>query len=410
MKIILSALYPYAFFILLLIMPFDEYLRALPNILLIILVVTFPFIIKKEDFKKLYTAPALIFFVFVIFLVLNSLFLDRIDGNFKVVNKILIPVGVIILYLPINDFKKINKAIIFSSLIAIAYSLYNIAFLINDTGTFEFGNSRNPLDTLLIDRLYLGLLSVISILVSYKSLTKKFNPYNSYNLANIIINILFVFLIVSRIAIITLIVLAVLKLFYGKIRLWKIAATLALMSMTIVVAYVFNDNIEKRFLFTTANNAEESLIDKIMRWEPRTKIWECAYIIAETESSFFQGLGFEGTNEKLIDCYKWNIENVGRKEWFLVEKYNTHNQFIDFYLSTGILSVILFVGLFVTLFLKNRKNYFSSALLVTMFLFAIVENFFHRQIGAYYFGIILIFLLLNYQDNKDQTKKNLLEN
>lgn len=393
MKDLLRSAYPYIFFLLLLVVPFDEYMRAVPNILLVILGVSFPFIIQKSDFKRLQGPAIWIFCGLLIFLLLNALILQRFDENFSVIKKILISLSILILYLPIKDFKPLNRAVIFSALIAIGFSIYHIGILIYNTGDFEFGNSRNPLDTLLIERLYIGLLCTLSILVSYKIIFNGVSQFKRYHIANIIINIFFIFLIVSRIAIVTLIVLVLLNLFYRRIKLWKIGATVGAIAVVMVVAFTINDNLEKRFLFTTPNNADQSLIDKIMLWEPRTKIWECSYIIGKTNSSFLEGLGFDKTVEELVSCYEWNIDNPGRREWFLLKKYNTHNQFIDFYLSTGILSVLLFIGLFLTIFLRIRENYFKMALLLTIVLFAFVENFFHRQIGAYYFGVILIYLL-----------------
>lgn len=406
MKIILSSIYPYAFLVLLMIVPFDEYMRALPNILLIILVLAFPFTVTKADFKKLKNPAVATVLFFVVYLLLNSLFFERLEENFTILKKIFISIGLVILYLPVHDFKKINKAIIFSALAAVLYSLYHIVVLVKNTGTFEFGNSSNPLETLLIDRLYLGLLCVLSILVSYTSMTKRFKAENKYHLANIIINVLFVFLIVSRIAIITLIVLTVLKLFYNKKQKLNTIIVLGLLTITTILAFAFNDNLEKRFFYSTPENTQQSLLEKTMKWEPRTIIWDCTYHIAKEESSFFKGLGFEGAKDKLVGCYSWNIKNESRKEWFLFKKFNSHNQFFDFYLSTGILSALLFILLFIILFFRNRKDFFSTAMLLTIFLFAFVESFFHRQIGAYYFGVILIYLLLNTNNLRRTTETN----
>ena len=61
MRILLSAIYPYAFLLLYLIIPFDNYIRALPNILLAILLIAFPFIVNKDDFQKLKSLPIVIF-------------------------------------------------------------------------------------------------------------------------------------------------------------------------------------------------------------------------------------------------------------------------------------------------------------------------------------------------------------
>ena len=57
MRILLASIYPFAFMLLFVIIPFDDYIRALPNILLIILTISFPAIIKREHFQKIKKVP-----------------------------------------------------------------------------------------------------------------------------------------------------------------------------------------------------------------------------------------------------------------------------------------------------------------------------------------------------------------
>src|SRR5690606_24794740 len=115
MRILLSAIYPYAFMLLYLIIPFDNYIRVLPNILMGILVIAFPFIVKNEDFKKLRSLPIAIFLGLFIYLFLDSFLAGRFQEDSKIINKVMIAVGLAILYIPVADVKKINSAIIFSS-------------------------------------------------------------------------------------------------------------------------------------------------------------------------------------------------------------------------------------------------------------------------------------------------------
>jgi hypothetical protein len=121
MRILLSAIYPYAFLLLYLIIPFDNYIRALPNILLAILVVAFPFIVKKEDFKKLKSLPIAIFLMLFAYLLIDSFGSGRLFEDFNIIKKVMIAVGLAILYIPVADAKKINSAIIFSALAAILF-------------------------------------------------------------------------------------------------------------------------------------------------------------------------------------------------------------------------------------------------------------------------------------------------
>jgi O-antigen ligase len=391
MRIRIASIYPFAFLLLYLIIPFDEYIRALPNILLVILVGAFPFIVSKNDFKKLVKKPAVLFLVFFIFLILNSVLAQRIEEDFYILKKILIAVGLVLLYIPVQDFKKIEKAIIFSALAAMLFSIVNV-FLLNDINSFEF---NNPIDILLVDRLYLGLLSVLSILVSYNSLKPKFHPNNQFYVGNIILNVIFIFIIGSRVAIVILLVVAILRQFYGPHKKLRLLIATGVVAVASIIVFSSHDNFIKNYFVDSESKSSESYSEKPLGWEFRTIIWECACDVGRAEGTNLFGLGFKKTNEKLVECYDRSITNSKTKNWFLSQKFNTHNQFVDLYLSMGFIGFLLFFGIILMLFIRYRKQFFPMALLVTLVLFGLSENFFNRQIGAYYFGFVLIILLSN---------------
>ena len=54
---------------------------------------------------------------------------------------------------------------------------------------------------------------------------------------------------------------------------------------------------------------------------------------------------------------------------------------------------------------KYHQQFFPTALLITIVLFGMVEDYFHRQVGAYYFGFIIIMLLINQLDESNSNKK-----
>jgi len=391
MRILLASIYPFAFLLLYLIIPFDEYIRALPNILLGLLVVVFPFIVNKDDLKKLVKKPALLFLAFFVFLVGNSLLNGRIEEDFYILKKILIAVGLVLLYIPVQDFKKIDKAIIFSALAAMLFSLVNV-FLLNDISSFE---TKNPIDILLVDRLYLGLLSVLSILVSYKSIRPKFHSNNQFYLGNIILNIVFLFIIGSKVALVILVALLLLRQFYGPRRKLRMLIMAGVLALTSVVLISSESNFVKNYLNGSGVKAEQRYKEASLHMDFREIIWKCAYEMGVAKENNFFGIGFNGTKKELIACYDQRIVDTKTKNFFRSNKFNTHNQFMDFYLSTGYVGVVLFIGILLTLFFQYRKQFFPVALLVTIVMFGMAESFFHRQIGAYYFGFILIVLLSN---------------
>jgi len=299
MRILLSSIYPYVFLLLYLTIPFDEYVRALPNILLIILVAAFPLIVNKSDFRKLKRTPTLIFLGFCIALAANMLLTDRIDQNFDVVKMVGISLGLVILYIPIQDFKKIHKAIMFSSLAAIAFSFVMMVYLVNTSSGMPLGSSQDMLDILLIDRLYLGLLCVLSILVSFQELQDKFHPKNKYLIANIVLTVLFLLFIVSTIAIVILIVMLILRQFYGQKKGRRIVFVIGSSALVMTLIFIASDTFTERFLFDEGYVENTSLLEERRIGEPRLTIWECAENISISEGIMMAGLGFNETNSRL---------------------------------------------------------------------------------------------------------------
>lgn len=394
MRVLLASIYPFIFLLLFFTIPFDLYFRAFPNVLLIILAVLFPIVVTKNDFKKIKRVAGAIWLLFFIYVTFLTLFTGRWELDWVVLKKILLVGALVILYLPVNNFKKINKAIIFSSLAAIIYSLIKLFILINQGIEFTFLESAAIIEAMLIDRIYLGLLAVLSILVSYQELRNYYHPDNRYYLANIIINVLFILFIASRIAIITLLVIFVLSLFHSKKRGPQILFATGSILLTAILVFLLNNDFRKKIFYSNNTKTHQGLVANTMSFEPRTIIWDCGLKVSQKDTVLLTGLGFTQTNIALVDCYKENIKDEKKKQWFINQEYNVHNQFFDIYLAAGVGAMILFSLAIFILFIRNRKSFFPSALLVTLVCFAMVENVFHRQIGAYYVGFILLSLLI----------------
>jgi O-antigen ligase len=407
MRILLSAIYPYAFLLLYLIIPFDNYIRALPNILLAILMVAFPFIVKKEDFKKLKSLPVILFVGLLAYLFIDSFFSGRFPEDFNIIKKMMIAVGLVILYIPVADVKKINSAIIFSSLAAIIFSIYNFVLITDATGSFSLGDSPQVVESLLIDRLYLGLLSTFSILISFQEIKKKYHPNNNYYLVNIFVNLLFIVLINSKIALICLLVLVSIKQFYGQRRIWKVA--IAAFTITAVLGLFFLLKSEKGFQHNQveAHKSPPAFIENSLTYELRSIVWQCAQNIIHEEGFMLTGLGFDKTKDELVSCYASQLTNEAKRDKFVSERYNTHNQFLDFYLSAGFIALLIFLTFIITSFIANRKQFLPTAMLAILIMYCFVENVFHRQMGAYYVGFILIVLITSGKTSENNSIKNL---
>jgi len=369
-------------------------MRALPNILLIALAVAFPFVVSKSDFQKLKRLPTLFFIGFVIFVLAQALFLSRFQVDSPVLEKINLAIGLVILYVPIQGFEKIKKALIYSSIAAILFSVGSIIVSVYQGAEFEVLNSGNLIEAMLVDRLYLGLLCVLSIVASYSLLKDTYHPNNSYYVVAIILNVLFILLIVSRIAIIALIVLFILGFFYKRSKGTQLVFVMATLFLGLVLVFILNNDFRKKIFYTPTNTESKGLVANTLEMEPRTIIWNCALSISETHNELWKGLGFSNTNATLVNCYQDSIEDEQKRAWLVAKKYNTHNQFLDIYLATGIVGTLLFIGFILFVFLRNKRQFFPTSLLLILVLFLLIENLFHRQIGAYYVGFVLIMLLI----------------
>lgn len=391
MRILLAAIYPYAFLLLYLIIPFDNYIRALPNILLAILVIAFPFIVKKSDFQKLKSFPVLVFLVLFAYLIINALLTGRFEDDINVISKVLLAAGLVILYIPIDDFKKIQNAIIFSALAAMLFSIYNFVLITDATGNFQLGDSSQVIESLLIDRLYLGLLCVLSILISATSIKRTFSPYNNYHFANILATFIFILLIASKIALIALILMLFLKLFFRYDKEGIIVSMGGMLLIGFLMYFFLNPtNADSEQKTISSNYFENSMTREI-----RSVAWDCSIDVANKVGFTLNGIGFDAFKNELVSCYDSEITEEQNRANFVSQRYNSHNQFFDFYLGAGFIALFLFITFIILNFISIRKNYFQIAIWSLLILYCMLENIFHRQIGAYYVGFILIIMTAN---------------
>ena len=374
-----------------------------------ILVVAFPFIVKKEDFKKLKSLPIAILLALFAYLCIDSFLTGRLLEDYKIINKVMIAVGLAILYIPIADVKKINSAIIFSALAAIVFSVYNFVLITDATGNFALGESPQVVESLLVDRLYLGLLSTFSILISFQAIQKKYHPNNNYYLANIFVNVLFIILIASKIAFISLFVLLLVHQFYGQRKFWKVLIAVGAVVAVVGLFFLLKNEKGNQLYETEATNHKTppAFIENSLTFELRAVVWKCATDIINDEGFNFTGIGFGETKKKLVSCYENKISDPKKRERFVSERYNTHNQFLDFYLSAGFIALLLFLLFIIVSFFTIKKQFLPTAMLAILVMYCLIENVFHRQIGAYYIGFILIVLVTSTQSSENNNIKNI---
>ncbi len=202
-------------------------------------------------------------------------------------------------------------------------------------------------------------------------------------------------------------ILLLIRQFYGQRKIWKIL--IGILATVTVVALFFIIKNKKNIQFNQSENQKDTpaFIQNSLTYELRAVVWQCAQNIAQQEGFLLTGMGFDVTKDKLVSCYETQIDNPKKKERFVSERFNTHNQFLDFYLSAGFIALLIFLFFIGISFISNRKQFLPTAMLAILLMYCMVENLFHRQIGAYYVGFILIVLMTRIDAEENNKVKNL---
>ena len=369
---------------------------AVPNGINILLVAIFPFVANKKDIINLFTKKPIVWFViFLSFILIKSILVGQFLEDLFVIKKMFQVLLILILSsgLKVGGLEWLKSGIILGSFIAIFYSLVKITFLIINTASFNFAKGPVINETLPVQRLYLGLLCTISLILVLERFFKK--RRKTYLILALTFTV-FVFLIAARIAMLSAIVIII---YYSFIKLRSIQRYFALFLILAVTstAIFSNDNLSKRVLHLD-DNLRESYIDKIAMHEPRFLIWKYSYEVSKNTNTIL-GNGFRLTQEKLLTSYR-QIPQLKKREWFISERFNSHNQYIDIFLSQGLLGFIIFLIFLFQLFISAKKSPTKTLLLISSLLFMLIYNNFHRLIGVFIFSILIVFIL----DNKTLQK------
>lgn len=369
---------------------------AVPNGINILLVAIFPFVANKKDIIDLVTKKPIVWFVvFLSFILIKSILVGQFLEDLFVIKKMFQILLILILSsgLKVGGLEWLKSGIILGSFAAIFYSLVKIALLIINTASFNFAKGPVINETLPVQRLYLGLLCTISLIFVLERFFKK---HKKINLLLALTFTGFVFLIAARIAMLSVIVIII---YYSFIKLRSIQRYFALFLILAVTSIVIfsNDNLSKRVLHLD-DTLRESYVDKIAMHEPRFLIWKYSYEVSKN-TNIILGNGFRLTQEKLLTSYK-QIPQLKKREWFISKRFNSHNQYIDIFLSQGLLGFLIFLIFLFQLFISAKNSPTKTLLLISSLLFMLIYNNFYRLIGVFIFSILIVFIL----DNKNLQK------
>ena len=127
MRPLLQSIYPFLCAFFCFILPLDKYATAVPNIMLIALIVAFPFVFDWQQLKsKLQNPLTILFGVFTFCLFLISFVFHELSTELFVIKKVAASFLIFLLFLPLEDTDKVKKAIIAATMVGIIVSLYHL--------------------------------------------------------------------------------------------------------------------------------------------------------------------------------------------------------------------------------------------------------------------------------------------
>lgn len=383
----IDKIYNYLFVLLCFIIPISGLAKAVPNILIIALVVLFPFHSSRNAIKSI-KKELLFLLVFILVIVLNTLLFQRFEDMSIISRLVFIPLF-IALAVPVKNFKACLSSFVFGAFSILLLSSIQIG-LISLESKVELVNGAKITEFLMGERPYLGFIYLISACFSvYLGINSNHKYLRILYISLAALFAAFIFIMAARIAALSVVLGLVLSLFYFLRKMKNKAILLIGIPIFGLLMYGLSGNIIKRFY---VGNEYVNVITA----DPRYYIWDCAtQMSVENTSDLLFGKGYYGVENELAECYttKNNFLEAEQQQWFIDSRFNTHNQFFDIFLSQGILATLLFCFFFLYLAFISRKNFFILSLVLFLFLFFMVENVLTRQLGCMLVGFVLCFIL-----------------
>jgi O-antigen ligase len=232
---------------------------------------------------------------------------------------------------------------------------------------------------------YVGILAVYALIKTLYD--KVFKTY-----LKVIITILILFLLVQLLARNALIV-SIAVLVYTAIKELNYRVMLVVVILSVALGLLIVNHPHpylKKKLLDRLNFTEKKKFDKRL---DRTK---ASYFVFKTSPII--GVGPGNDNRLRKEQYK----ALGFYNAFKYN-FNSHNQFMEYLVSSGLVGLILFLCVLYFLWCFSKGANDSSKLLIIAFIFScLTESVLERSLGIKYFALISFFILLRFSGDEQK--------
>ncbi len=235
----------------------------------------------------------------------------------------------------------------------------------------SFFDSKNLFYIYPTQHVYLATYNIfvlVSSIFLYSKIKTQFKTI--FIVLNCVLILSFIFLS-SKMALITLIICLVL-IFFSKFNTRNAVLYSIILFFLVLLMFI---------IFEPFLDRIKSLVSGP---DPRVTIWGC--VLEKIRINNYLNFIPIGDYQKHLDyCYY-------QKEFkFYLDGYNTHNQFLEIWLTNGLLGLIVYMSSLFSLFkysIKAKKKIMSYFLIITI-LFSLTETIFQRQYGIMFYSVLL---------------------
>ena len=271
--------------------------------------------------------------------------------------------------------KLISIWLILSTMFSIyGFSIVFFAYEIDYFTSLTFIHIRHLLQNEILNMhpVYIGLVCGVSSVISFNKVIKKREPYKLLYAIALLINIITLLLVSARMPILATFFCCLIQIKFNKKTLFFcVLAGLLFFFLTpkVFPGYRFNE-IPQLF----SNRAEDKTTNTL---STRQNIYSCSIKLIGDKPLIGYGIG--DSVDAIQNCQVMQSEE-GRL--------NSHNQYLEYLLATGIFGFSLFIVYLLSLFksLRSRDSTFGVVLLAYFILNMITENILARTWGVFLFS------------------------
>lgn len=382
---------------------------------------------KLVSKKSYYSLPALLPALFIAMHVVGLLYSDDLVKGWKSIEtKLALIVVPLFVYYVWNDGlsnKKINQLLlcfIISCITAYLYMLFRASLLLlydnsSDASQLSFAFSRDNLASYLSQHpIYIALIAACCIQVLFYLLTQYWKNYTFLKKLvlsfALFISFGIVILMGARMSLIavTFTVLIWLSLLIIRQRKFFLGSALIIIFIiAITAAVVYVPNIKVRF--KEIADTEFAPPRGAYHNSTNLRVGQLYCSIAAIKDNYLVGTGTGDYQSVLNTCYQQN----NFSDVLYILNYNSHNQYLQSFLSLGLLGIILLLSMVLVPIWASIKSgdWLLVMLFVVLSLSMLTESVIQTNLGVMIFSFVYGLFVIRYLQNKNKpAKSNQLQN